>query len=156
MSEPSRLILDWNDIAELSRALAARLEGQPFDTLLAVSRGGLVPAAMLAQLLQMRDVSLAAVASYEGEDQGNELVFFHFPRPEDLDGRRVLIVDDVWDSGRTAVALRDRVREAGGLPTMAVLHYKPESSAYPEQRPEIWVEETEAWIVYPWEAMSPA
>lgn len=155
MSDTSRRVLDWNDVAALSRALAAELVATRFDTLLAVSRGGLVPAAMLAQLLGMRDVSLASVASYEGEERGDALVFYHFPRPEDLAGRRVLVVDDVWDSGRTAVAVRDRVRAAGGRPTLAVLHFKPDSSVFPGQEPEHFVESTDAWIVYPWEALAP-
>jgi uncharacterized protein len=74
-----------------------------------------------------------------------------FPNDTLLAGKRVLIVDDVWDSGRTAMAVRERVRVAGGEPHVAVLHYKPHASRYPADRPDYFAEITDDWIVYPWD-----
>ena len=68
-----------------------------------------------------------------------------------LNERRVLIVDDVWDSGRTIMAVRERVLDAGGYPETAVLHYKPSRTTYSDARPDYYVDETDAWIVYPWD-----
>ena len=48
------------------------------------------------------------------------------------------------------MAVRERVRQAGGYPETAVLHYKPRRTAY-DARPDYYVDETDAWIVYPWD-----
>ncbi len=66
-------------------------------------------------------------------------------------GQRVLIVDEVWDSGTTIHAVTERVLRAGGFPTTAVLHYKPEHSKVPG-RPDVHAVETNAWVVYPFKA----
>lgn len=154
MSTP-RQALGWDDVVALTRQLAARIAGVPFDVVLAVSRGGLVPAAVLSSLLDRRDLLSAALASYQDETRADAMTVYHFPADAELRGRRVLIVDDIWDSGRTAVAIRDRVAAAGGLPIVAVLHYKPRRSAFPGDAPDHWVVATDAWIEYPWEALRP-
>jgi hypoxanthine phosphoribosyltransferase len=144
--------LSWAQCASLTCTLAdmARDHG-PVDTVMAVSRGGLVPGALMATLLDMRDVVSTAIASYEEEERVSGPNFVHFPDNGKVAGRNVLIVDDVWDTGHTAVAVADRVRQAGGKPIVAVLHYKPGNSEFPDRKPELWVEETSDWIVYPWE-----
>ena len=148
-----RMNLSWDDLVDLSERLADMAESVQFDVLLAVSRGGLIPAALIAQKLGRRELEMAAVASYTGEQRESRLEMLSFPRPEALRDRRVLIVDDVWDSGRTAIAVRKRVARSGGVPIIAVLHYKPGASKYPDDHPDLVVERTEAWIVYPWERL---
>ena len=150
-----RVSLGWDDIVALTQALAQRVAAVPFDVVLAVSRGGLVPAAILSSVLDRRDLLSAAMASYQDEDATGAMTVYHFPADAELRGRRVLIVDDIWASGRTAVAIRARVAAAGGLPIVAVLHYKPARSAFPADAPDHWVVATDAWIVYPWEALRP-
>ncbi|HCM18680.1 MAG TPA: phosphoribosyltransferase, partial [Firmicutes bacterium] len=59
--------------------------------------------------------------------------------------------DDIWDSGKTAMAVRERIIEVNGLPEVAVLHYKPSKSRFLEVRPDFAAAETDEWIVYPWE-----
>jgi hypoxanthine phosphoribosyltransferase len=63
----------------------------------------------------------------------------------------VLVVDEVWDSGTTIAAVIERVRQAGGTPFTAVLHYKPERSVVPI-RPDVHAVETDRWVVYPFKA----
>jgi hypoxanthine phosphoribosyltransferase len=89
---------------------------------------------------------------YQGpDDRLTEPLFLQFPDDPLVAGKRIMVVDDVWDSGNTAVALTDRLRRAGAHPEVAVLHYKPGRSHYPDRRPDFFVEETEEWIVYPWQ-----
>jgi hypoxanthine phosphoribosyltransferase len=89
---------------------------------------------------------------YTGQERTlDKPIFLQFPADPLLNGRRVLIVDDVWDSGRTIMAVRERVLDAGGYPETAVLHYKPTHTAYPGAHPDFFVDETDAWIVYPWD-----
>ena len=63
----------------------------------------------------------------------------------------MLIVDEVWDSGTTIHAVTERVRQAGGIPITAVLHYKPARSVVPGA-PDVHAVETDAWVVYPFKA----
>jgi hypoxanthine phosphoribosyltransferase len=133
----------------LARRLAEALREEEFDLILGIARGGLIPTALLAQALSVRDILTAAVMFYEGEETLPEPVFLPFPPDPLLFGKRVLVVDDVWDSGRTAFAVKERVRQAGGVPLVATLHFKPGRNQV-QDRPDFYAEETEAWVVYPW------
>jgi hypoxanthine phosphoribosyltransferase len=77
--------------------------------------------------------------------------FLQFPEDELLRERRVLIVDDVWNSARTINTVRGRVEAAGAYPHVAVLHYKPGSSLFRSKAPEYYAAVTDAFIIYPWE-----
>jgi hypoxanthine phosphoribosyltransferase len=143
-----RDVLTWDELADLVADLAERVRGE-FDVMLVITRGGLVPAGILAYALGIRNILVAAVAYYGDDGQpGPEPTFFQFPSDALLRGQRVLIVDEVWDSGTTIHAVIERVRRAGGRPTTAVLHYKPSRSRVLE-RPDHHVVETERWVVYP-------
>lgn len=135
----------------MCRTMAMHLADRTFDAILGIARGGLVPAALVAQELGMRRVLSASVESYQGDEPGETLHFLEFPPDQAIVGRRILVIDDIWDSGRTAEFVRRRIVEAGGVPTIAVLHYKPSQSAYPDRQPDVWLSETDDWIVYPWE-----
>ena len=138
----------WQALEVLVKRLAEQV-GRQHDVMLAITRGGLVPAGMLAYLLGMRDILVAAVAFYDDKGQpGDQPVFLQFPSDPLLHGKRVLIVDEVWDTGTTIEAVVERVRLAGGEPTTAVLHYKPHRSKV-RSVPDHHVVSTDAWIVYP-------
>ena len=66
-------------------------------------------------------------------------------------GGQIGSVDEVWDSGTTIHAVTERVRQAGGLPTTVVLHYKPTHSRVPGE-PDHFAETTDRWVVYPFKA----
>jgi len=146
-----RDIVTWDALEVLVERLAA-VVGREHDVLLAITRGGLVPAGMLAYLLGSRDILVAAVAFYDDKGQpGEQPAFLQFPADPLLRGKRVLIVDEVWDSGTTIAAVSERVRAAGGVPVTAVLHYKPSRSRV-GLAPDHFMVETDDWIVYPFKA----
>lgn len=148
----AKIIYSWDDIDALTRQLAEQLRGRPWDAIMAITRGGMIPGCLISEALDIRNVMTAAVMFYTAiETTMDEPRFLQFPSDPLLVGKRVLIVDDVWDSGKTAMAVRHRVREAGGLPSVAVIHYKPRASRYPNDAPDFFAYETDAWIVYPWE-----
>lgn len=153
MAEPVKDIVSWVDLERLVAALADELaaEAKP-DVVLAISRGGLVPAGMIGYRLGWRDMLLAAVVVYDDE-QGfrGHAEFLQFPADEHLRGKRVVIIDEVWDSGTTIAAVSERVKAAGGQPITAVLHYKPKRSRV-NLVPDHFVVETDAWVVYPFKA----
>lgn len=151
MASTEKLIVTWDDLDRLVGELAERVRGE-YDVMLAITRGALVPAGMLAYRLGIRNIIVAAVAFYDDEGRPAERPsFLQFPADPLLHDRRVLIVDEVWDTGSTIQAVIDRVRLAGGRPTTAVLHYKPSHSRVPSI-PDHFVVETDAWVVYPFKS----
>ena len=146
-----RDIVSWQELDRLVGLLADKVRGD-YDVMLAITRGALVPAGMLAYQLGIRNILVAAVAFYfEGGEHAEKPLFLQFPSDPLLHGNRVLIVDEVWDTGTTIQAVIDRVRLAGGVPTTAVLHYKPTHSLVPSV-PDHWVVSTDRWVVYPFKS----
>lgn len=148
MTEQAKTIVSWEDLDGLVGALADKVGGD-YDVVLVITRGGLVPAGMLAYRLGLRDILVAAVVFYDDTGQtADQPTFFQFPADPLLHGRRVLVVDEVWDTGTTITAVVERVHLAGGHPTTAVLHYKPARSKV-DIAPDHFVVATDAWVVYP-------
>jgi uncharacterized protein len=146
-----RDIVTWDALAGMVAQLADKVRGD-YDVMLAITRGGLVPAGMLAYRLGMRNILVAAVEYYDDEGKpGPRPTFLQFPADSQLRGQRVLIVDEVWDSGTTIHAVTQRVLQAGGVPITAVLHYKPGKSLVPGA-PDHHVVTTDRWVVYPFKA----
>lgn len=140
--------------------LVEQARSQRFDVVLAVTRGGLIPAVLLCEAFQIRNVLSATVMFYS--DNGEQFFgmteprFLCFPSADALEGRRVLVVDDVWDSGRTAQAVSKRVQRARPKDVkVAVLHFKPEMNQFPGTKPDYYSATTRNWVVYPWERASP-
>ena len=151
IAAPEREVVDWTELDRLVAMLAEQVRGE-YDAMLAITRGGMVPAGMLAYRLGIRDILVAAVAFYDDAGApGPAPTFFQFPSDPLLHGRRILVVDEVWDSGTTIHAVTERVRVAGGIPTTAVIHYKPARSIVPAT-PDHYVVATDAWVVYPFKA----
>ncbi|MEA4882640.1 MAG: phosphoribosyltransferase family protein [Clostridia bacterium] len=143
--------LSWQDIEELVDALVGKLDGE-FDALLCITRGGMVPACLISERIDQRNILAAAVMFYTGIGKTlDKPVFLQFPADPYLAGKRVLVVDDVWDSGRTVVAVKQRIEQVGGVPSVAVLHYKPTQSAFPDLKPDYYGATVDGWIVYPWD-----
>jgi hypoxanthine phosphoribosyltransferase len=151
IDQPLKRILGWHDITRAVEHLTKLLRDD-YDAMLVITRGGMVPACLISERLNIRDILVAAVQFYTGIGQTLDApTLLQFPHDELLRGKSILIVDDVWDSGQTAVAVRDRVRAAGGIPELAVLHYKPRASRFPDDGPDYYAELTDDWIVYPWD-----
>ena len=143
--------LSWSDIDKLIDSLLPQLRG-PYDALLMITRGGIIPGGMIAEALNLRYILTAAVEFPEGS-QGRLAwpTFLQFPSDGLLHGKHVLIVDDIWAHGRTAMTVKGRVQAAGGIPETAVLHYKPGTSLFREHGPNYYAAITDRLIVYPWE-----
>lgn len=63
----------------------------------------------------------------------------------------MLIVDDVWGSGRTITAVKNRVISSGGRASTCVLHFNPYRNLFGNMRPDYYAATTDAHIIYPWE-----
>jgi hypothetical protein len=77
--------------------------------------------------------------------------FLQFPADHLLEGRKILVVDNLWYQGRTVMAVKGRIETAGGIPELAVVHWKKQNSAFPGDEPNYYAEITEDFIHYPWQ-----
>lgn len=147
----ARRYISWTDVGRMVGALLAQLP-RDFDNILVITRGGMVPACLISERTGVRNILCAAVVFYEGSEQKYTTpMFVQFPDDHQVVGRRVLVIDDVWDSGSTIVAVRDRLRAAGASVEICVLHWKPTHSRFPTDKPDYYAEQTDGWIVYPWD-----
>lgn len=148
---PPIVHVSWEDLDQLVSRLVGQLDGA-FDLMLAVTRGGLVPAGMLAYRLGIREILVTGVVFYDHQGpRPDGPQFLSFPEAELLRDRRVLVVDEVWESGSTMAAVCERVLSAGGQPVSAVLHYKPGRSRL-THGPDHHAATTDHWVVYPYKA----
>jgi len=149
--EVQREILTWSDVDKLMDHLVPQLGG-PYDAMLIITRGGLVPGGLICESLDIRHILTASVQFYSGVKETLAWpIFLQFPSDSLLVGKRILVVDDIWDSGRTITTVQGRVEAAGGHPELAVLHYKPTDSLFPDAAPHYYAAATDSWVVYPWE-----
>ena len=135
--------VSWDQLHRDAKALAWRLlEKGPFTGVVAVARGGLVPAAVIARELEIRLVETVCIASYVGKEQGSSSVL----KTVEGDGTGWLIVDDLVDTGRTAKVVRGLLPGAH----FAAVYAKPEG------RPLVDTYITEVsqdtWILFPWDS----
>lgn len=143
--------VSWADVERMVGALLKRLP-RDWDNLLVITRGGMVPACLISEHAGIRNILCAAVIFYEGSSRAYpEPRFVQFPDDHQIAGRRILVIDDVWDSGGTVMAVRERLRQAGATAEVCVLHYKPAHNRFPDEEPEYYAEKTDGWIVYPWD-----
>ena len=143
--------LSWQDVDRLIDHLVPQLRA-PYDALLMITRGGIIPGGLIAEALDIRYILTAAVEFPSGEQQRLAWpTFLQFPSDCLLQGKHSLIVDDIWEHGRTINTVRGRVQAGGSQAETAVLHYKPGSNLFRDQGPDYYAAVTDRFIVYPWE-----
>lgn len=151
--------LTWDDVDKLIDHLIPQFD-QEYDALLMITHGGIVPGGILAEAMGINDLFVAAVdfpaevAADKQRESGNKLAwpqFLMFPEAGLLRGRRILVVDDVWGSGRTMTAVRSRIQGLAGSAHTCVLHFHPYRNLFGSLRPDYYAAITDAHIVYPWE-----
>src|ERR1700680_2364103 len=141
--------VSWDQFHRDARALAWRLSGAgPFAAIVTVTRGGLVPAAIVARELDIRVIETISIASYDDTRQGELRVLKSVASgiiKLGGGGQGVLIVDDLVDTGRTAKIVRDLLPKAH----FATVYAKPMG------RPLVDTFVTEVsqdtWIFFPWD-----
>jgi xanthine phosphoribosyltransferase len=138
---PRHRHISWLDVQRLSQNLIDQLRPLgPWSGLVAVTRGGLIPAGLVAHGLSIKTIDTFCVASYAGTAQGG----FEVLKPPSLTGR-VLVIDELSDTGATARLVRESLPES----CIATLFVKPAGRAavdiYCEESPQ------DVWLCFPWE-----
>ena len=150
-----REALTWDEVSTLIDTLVPQFENE-YEVMVIITHGGIVPGGLLAEKLGIVHILTAAV-DFPAEAERQKTGLFAWPRfvqfPDDtlLRGKRCLVVDDVWGSGRTITAVKNRISAAGGFPYTCVLHFNPHRNVFEAARPDFFAAVTDAYIVYPWE-----
>jgi xanthine phosphoribosyltransferase len=146
-SDEKAFTVSWDQLHRDARALAWRLQDVgPFSAIVAISRGGLVPATIVARELDIRAMETIAIASYEHQALQSDLTVLK-PIAAEIAalGARVLVVDDLVDTGATMRVVR-RVLDRAHFATVY---------AKPLGRPHVDTFVTEVsqdtWIYFPWD-----
>jgi xanthine phosphoribosyltransferase len=143
--------VSWDQFHRDARALAWRLAGQgSWEAIVCVTRGGLVPAAIVARELGIRVIETVGVASYHQYQSQGEMTVLKEVGPEILrlggeGGAGVLIVDDLVDTGRTAKIVRQMLPKAHFATVYAKPMGKPLVDSFVTEVSQ------DTWIYFPWD-----
>ncbi|MEC7765256.1 MAG: xanthine phosphoribosyltransferase [Pseudomonadota bacterium] len=142
--------VSWDQIHRDSRALAWRLDGKGPDdggwkAVVAITRGGLAPAMIVARELDIRTVDTISVKSYNHQTQSEPVVIKSPDMDVCGDGTGVLVVDDLVDTGKTLEVVRDLMPNAHFATVYAKPKGKPMVDSY------ITEVSQDTWIFFPWD-----
>jgi len=136
--------VSWEELHKAGRRLAQTLHDLgEWKGILAVTRGGMVPTAIIARELNIRLIDTICITSYDGQEQG-KFKLSKSPELED-DGAGWLIIDDLVDTGKTAAEVRRRFPKAH----FATIYAKPAGIEYVDSYVEEVTQNT--WIRFPWD-----
>jgi uncharacterized protein len=147
--------MTWDDVGNGSRMLAEQIASDGFepDIVLGIARGGLLVAGAIAYALDVKNTFTMNVEFYTGIEERLEMPMILPPVPDlvDLGESRVLIADDVADTGKTLALVKEFLDGKVGVVRAAVLYEKPRS----EVRCEYVWRRTDQWIDFPWSVLPP-
>lgn len=146
--QKEKIFPSWEEIHQKSFALAEKIikTGKPYQGIIAVTRGGMVPACLIAQKLNLKRIQSFGIESYQSQTQ-NEASLLNIPEiPES--GKDWIVIDDLSDTGKTFQIIRTHFPKA----LYTCLYVKPEG----EKQADLFrdrVDQT-CWIHFPWEPES--
>ncbi len=152
-AEPTRKAfpVSWDQFHRDARALAWRLADKgPFEAIVCITRGGLVPAAIVARELEMRLIETVCVASYHDYKSQGQMQVLKDVAPAikavgDGRGKGVLVIDDLTDTGKTAKIVREMLPNAH----FATVYAKPQG--VPVIDTYVTEVSQDTWIYFPWD-----
>lgn len=150
MKELKFLYLTWRDIQRLAEKTADMIKKDGFepDIIIAVSRGGFDPARIISDQLGIRKLVSLQINYYNMLNEKMENPKVLFPLNANVEGLKILVIDDVSDSGQSLMIVKDYVENEGATEVrIATLHHKPWS----KYKPDYFAEEVDKWVLYPWE-----
>lgn len=150
-----REVLSWDEFGDAAREIAQQVVDSGFvpDVVVAIARGGLIPGGAVAYALGTKGVGTMNIEFYTdiGETLSDPRILPPLMDTRELPGQKVLVVDDVADSGRTLALVMDILARQGSDARSAVLYTKPRSIIVPDYS---W-KTTDQWITFPWSALPP-
>jgi xanthine phosphoribosyltransferase len=137
--------ISWEQLHRDSKALAWRLvDMKPWKGIITITRGGLVPASIIARELEIRLVDTVCISSYDFKEMGESKIL----KSVNIDDEDWLLVDDLVDTGRTASIVRKMLPKAH----FATVYAKP--AGRPLVDTFITEVSQDTWILFPWDTES--
>ena len=137
--------ISWEQLHRDSKALAWRLaDMQTWKGIITITRGGLVPASIIARELEIRLVDTVCISSYDFKDQGEIRIL----KPVEIDSNDWLLIDDLVDTGKTASIVKEMLPNAH----FATVYAKP--AGRPLVDTYITEVSQDTWILFPWDTES--
>jgi hypoxanthine phosphoribosyltransferase len=140
----------WNQIYDMLLNLAEKIRKDEFkpDLIVGVSRGGWPPARVLSDLMDNPNLANVRAEFYLGVAETKGEPVLTQPVSTSVAGKKVLIVDEVADTGKSLKLVKEHILEDGAVKVkVATVYYKPWSIV----KPDYYEKETSCWIVFPWE-----
>jgi len=148
--EHTKELVTWKGVTSLCNKIVKKLKLTYPDILdykiVGLSRGGLIPATIISNILNIRKVYSIGLKSYEDTMQG-DLEIYQIPELKDME--KILIIDDISDTGESLKATKEMIQNKDVITTC--LHIKEKSIFLPD----IYGKSVEnnVWVVYPWESL---
>ncbi|CCQ15504.1 Purine phosphoribosyltransferase [Rhodococcus sp. AW25M09] len=153
MDEPEREVLTWETFGDVSRDLTKKIVDDGFvpDIVIAIARGGLIPAGAIAYAMGVKAAGTLNVEFYSDieETLADPVVLEPLLDTDSIVGKKLLVVDDVADSGRTLALVIDLLKVHTPDVRSAVIYTKPRTIVQPDYS---W-RETDKWINFPWSTL---
>ena len=153
--EIEKEVLGWLEFGEAARHLARDVVHSDFnpEVVIAIARGGLLLAGAIAYALDVKSCGALNVEFYSGVNERLPAPIMLPPMLDEpsLAGKRVLLVDDVSDSGRTLAMVVELLRAAGADVRSVCLYSKPGTAL----EPDFTWRRTSRWIAFPWSSLPP-
>ena len=146
------LYLEWSKVDEAIWTMCDIIKREyEFDVIVGISRGGLIPAVRISHIFDNKRLLLMEAKYYKdiGVRDDKPKISLAFKK-EDVTGKKVLLVDDVADTGGTLAAVKEHIESLSPKELkVAVVASKPISIV----KPDYTVFNTDKWIIFPWEKM---
>jgi len=150
LPQPKYVAPSWDEIYDLMVNLGRKIKESKFkpDVIVGVSRGGWPPARIMSDLLNNPNLANMKVEFYKDIGVPSKSPRITQPVTSDVQNKKVLVVDDVADSGQSLRAVRNHLRRKGTEEIrVCTIYYKPHSIYIPDY----FAKRTSSWIIFPWE-----
>jgi hypothetical protein len=140
----------WEECEDALRELHSRISGSGFspDAIVGISRGGLVPARVFSDLFNVSDLRVLPISFYTSPGKTGKEPRVLFPLQGSLEGKKVLLTDDISDTGKSFLAAREHVLSMNPASLATASIHMKEGSSF---KPDFFFARSTKWIVYPWE-----
>ena len=150
IAQPKLVKTSWEEVHRTIADMSKQIDPAKVDVLLGVAVGGMVPAALFSRQLDNKNILTISLSSYTSNHEQRDIFLRNRPAKCYLEGKNVLIVDDILDSGATVGAVKKLLIEEYNVKSVqiaAVFLNRDHCQFYPDY----WGIETTNWIVFPWE-----
>jgi len=145
--EPKKFVVSWTEFHRDTKALAWKLQekSKEWKGVLSITRGGMIPAAIVASELDIKLIETIGISSYDEKNQRSLEVIKNYNENILDDGSGWLVIDDLVDSGNTAKIIKNRLPNAH----IATVYAKP--AGEPLTDTYVTSVSQDTWIYFPWE-----